>query len=65
MAQLNDDMMTDVGLGADISNTELRDLKAIILPQITKSIDDLRKVLKIYTSSQLRSRPRQGGSGQV
>ena len=50
MAQLNDDMMSDVGLGADISNTELRDLKAIILPQITKSIDDLRKVLKIYTS---------------
>ena len=50
MAQLNDNMMSDVGLGADISNTELRDLKAIILPQITKSIDDLRKVLKIYTS---------------
>ena len=50
MAQLNDDMMSVVGLGADISNTELQDLKAIILPQISKAIDDLRKVLKMYTS---------------
>ena len=50
MGQLNDDMMTDVAQGAEVSNSELRDLKVIILPQINKSIDDLRKVLKIYAS---------------
>ena len=50
MGQLNEDSMVDVGQGADITNSELRDLKAITLPQISKSIDDLRKVLKIFTS---------------
>ena len=50
MGQLNDDLMVDVAQGADVTNSELRDLKVITLPQISKSIDDLRKVLKIFTS---------------
>ena len=36
--------------GAEVTNSELCDLKAITLPWISKSVDDLRKVLKIYTS---------------
>jgi hypothetical protein len=51
MSKLHDDIMTDVGLGSDVSNSELRDLHDITLPQITKAIDECRRTLKIYTSN--------------
>ena len=50
MSKLHDDIMQDVGVGAEVSNSELRDLHDFVLPQITKAIDDCRKVLKVYTS---------------
>jgi competence transcription factor ComK len=50
MNKLRDDRLPDVGIGADVSNTELRDLFEATLPQITKAVDDCRKVLSTYTS---------------
>ena len=50
MSKLHDDLMPDVSNGADISNSELRDLYDVTLPQITRAVDDCRRVLKSYTS---------------
>ena len=50
MSKLHDNLMPDVSNGADISNTELRDLHDVTLPQITRAVDDCRRVLKNYTS---------------
>ena len=50
VSKLHDDLMPDVSNGADISNSELRNLHDVTLPQINRSIDDCRRVLKSYTS---------------
>ena len=50
MSKLQNDLMPDVSNGADVSNSELRDLHDVTLPQITRAIDDCRRVLKSYTS---------------
>ena len=51
MSKLHDSLMPDIGMGSDVSSTVLRDLHNFTLPQISKSIDDCRRVLKIYTSN--------------
>jgi hypothetical protein len=56
MSKLHDDVMPDIAVGADVSNSELRDLHDFLLPQIAKAVDDCRKVLKIYTSNGSYSR---------
>ena len=53
MSKLHNSLMPDVGVGSDISSTELRDLHDFTLPQISKSIDDCRRVLKVYTSNSI------------
>ena len=50
MSKLHDDLMPDVGNSADVTNSELRDLYDVTLPQITRAVDDCRRVLKSYTS---------------
>ena len=50
MSKLHDDLMPDVGNGADVTNSELRDLYDVTLPQTTRAVDDCRRVLKSYTS---------------
>ena len=50
MSKLHDNNMPDIGLGAEVSNSELRDLHDIRLPRISKAIDDCRKVLKSYSA---------------
>jgi hypothetical protein len=51
MSKLSDDYLPDVGLGADVPNSEIRDLHDFTLHQITKAIDDCRHALKTYTSN--------------
>jgi hypothetical protein len=50
MNRLSDDLMPDVGIGAEISNSELRDLYDVTLPQISKVVDECRRTLSNYMS---------------
>ena len=51
MSKLSDNQMPDIGVGSEVSNSDLRDLHDIRLSQITKATDDCRKALKLYTSN--------------
>jgi hypothetical protein len=51
MSKLRGDLMPDIAMGIEVSNSELRDLHDFKLPQITKAVDDCRRVLKAYTSA--------------
>jgi hypothetical protein len=51
MSKLRSDLMPDIAMGIEVSNSELRDLHDFKLPQITKAVDDCRGVLKAYTSA--------------
>ena len=50
MNKLRDDLLPDVGIGAEISNSELRDLYDVTLPQISKVVDECRRTLSNYMS---------------
>jgi hypothetical protein len=50
MNKLRDDLLPDVGIGAEISNSELRDLYDATLPQISKVVDECRRTLSNYMS---------------
>ena len=45
-SKLQHDVLPDIGVGADVTNSKLRDLHDFMLPQITKAIEDCRKALK-------------------
>ena len=68
MSKLRSDLMPDIAMGIEVSNSELRDLHDFKLPQITKAVDDCREVLKAYTIHiriQLRQRHGSGSPAEV
>jgi len=48
MAKLRPNLMPDVSYGTLLTNTELRELHEVTMPQISKSIDECRRSLKSY-----------------
>jgi len=51
MARLRPNLMPDASYGTLLSNKELRELHSVVMPQISRTIEDCRKTLNSYTRS--------------
>jgi len=51
MTKLRPNLMPDVAYGTHLSNTEIRELWDVTMPQIAKNVDECRSVLKSYVGN--------------